>query len=537
MLKLNKFCISAIMTLIVYTIVLSFYYNKSQENAIEQAHLSTEDLLRNQHAIKTFFNDTHKTNIINIYEDNNISQEKFLPELYSCTYALKEINNYYNYLRNQEDLPPIEITFVSKNPSNIKNITNAKESMLLDKFNARTLNSYSEVLETKKGKYLYFAKPIEPLKISCLECHGKIENAPRILIDKYGQYNGFNYNVGDIKAFFKVLVPLEKYINDAQHLFFLIFSSTLIMLIGIFIILRLYVNKNTKETKKFQTVLDTLDELIIVKSNEKIHTVSKSFLKFFNIKSLKEFLKSNACTSDFMVKKNGYLDINFNDNIESIIDLISKTEKTKRIIMMKDSQGELHTLSIKIDKLETESNLYVIVLSDITVIQKKAELFKKRANIDSLTGAFTRQRFNELYNFEFSRSTRYFSPLSILFLDIDHFKEVNDNYGHDIGDEILKHFTQLISQNIREFDKLARWGGEEFILMLPQTNVNDAYRFAEKIRQIIETSHFDKIKKITCSIGVSMLKKGDDTESLIKRADIGVYKAKNSGRNKTIIEV
>lgn len=73
--------------------------------------------------------------------------------------------------------------------------------------------------------------------------------------------------------------------------------------------------------------------------------------------------------------------------------------------------------------------------------------------------------------------------------------------------------------------------------MLPQTNVNDAYRFAEKIRQIIETSHFDKIKKITCSIGVSMLKKGDDTESLIKRADIGVYKAKNSGRNKTIIEV
>jgi len=102
---------------------------------------------------------------------------------------------------------------------------------------------------------------------------------------------------------------------------------------------------------------------------------------------------------------------------------------------------------------------------------------------------------------------------------------------------VLKSFAKLIASNIREFDVFARWGGEEFILMLPQTNINDGYKLAEKIRTSIASYQFEKIGHLTCSIGLSMLNKGDTRKILIKRADNALYKAKTTGRNKTIIEI
>lgn len=204
---------------------------------------------------------------------------------------------------------------------------------------------------------------------------------------------------------------------------------------------------------------------------------------------------------------------------------------------MSNHDDKIYTFSIKIDKLEDDENLYVIAFSDITKLQQRVDKFEKRANIDSLTEIFSRQKFDQLYQLEFARSIRYFNSLTVLFVDIDHFKEVNDTYGHDIGDLTLKAFTQIISKNIREYDIFARWGGEEFILMLPQTNVNDGYKLAEKIRLAIQAHTFENVEKVTCSIGLSMLNKGDSHQKLIKRADTALYKAKNGGRNRTIIEI
>lgn len=128
-------------------------------------------------------------------------------------------------------------------------------------------------------------------------------------------------------------------------------------------------------------------------------------------------------------------------------------------------------------------------------------------------------------------------PLAMLIMDMDHFKQVNDTYGHDVGDEVLRQLAALIVQTIRSADLAARYGGEEFVILMPETDAARAYEGAERIRKIVETTPFKVSHDVgainkTISIGVSWLEQGDTPESLLKRADNALYQSKNSGRNK-----
>ena len=181
--------------------------------------------------------------------------------------------------------------------------------------------------------------------------------------------------------------------------------------------------------------------------------------------------------------------------------------------------------------------------------QKNAELkskqsqnikLEKMAFIDPLTGALNRRRFKELSELELERSIRYENNLSFLMLDIDHFKEINDTYGHAIGDEVLKHFASTCINMARNIDIIARVGGEEFIVMLPETNTDNAYIMAERFRKKISDSEIivdDNIIKYSVSIGISVLDLSEDTniDTILEKADKALYNAKNGGRNKTEI--
>ena len=118
--------------------------------------------------------------------------------------------------------------------------------------------------------------------------------------------------------------------------------------------------------------------------------------------------------------------------------------------------------------------------------------------------------------------------------DIDHFKKINDNYGHDIGDEILIELTDLVRKSIRNIDILARWGGEEFMIITPNTDINSTKLLAERLRKEISEKDFYKVDKLTCSFGVTSFKEKDDIDSIIKRVDKALYKAKNGGRNMVV---
>jgi diguanylate cyclase (GGDEF)-like protein len=128
--------------------------------------------------------------------------------------------------------------------------------------------------------------------------------------------------------------------------------------------------------------------------------------------------------------------------------------------------------------------------------------------------------------------TKNGSPVSFVLLDIDHFKEVNDTYGHNVGDEVLVNLTKLIQGKIRNSDSLVRWGGEEFVILCGETPIQNAQFLAEKLRVAIENTQLITQQRITCSFGISEMMPGEDPKRLFERADKALYASKEGGRNR-----
>ena len=161
---------------------------------------------------------------------------------------------------------------------------------------------------------------------------------------------------------------------------------------------------------------------------------------------------------------------------------------------------------------------------------------RKSAMLDNLTGCWNRVRIEEILQQEMARQRRYGHPAALLMLDLDNFKNINDQFGHLAGDEVLRSFGQLLRTNIRATDVPGRWGGEEFIVVLPASTFIDAAALAEKIRNHLEKLSFPFVDGITVSIGVAACRATDTVDEWIKRADMALYKAKISGRNQVKIE-
>ncbi len=168
-----------------------------------------------------------------------------------------------------------------------------------------------------------------------------------------------------------------------------------------------------------------------------------------------------------------------------------------------------------------------------TIVIAELRLFKQ-ATSDPLTGLHNRSRFHALSSHELLRSQRSREPVTVLLCDVDHFKRVNDQYGHEAGDKVLVHVTKILSENLRECDVLARWGGEEFLALMPNCRLETAQIVAERIRAAIESASLelgDAVIKVTVSQGVAEVKSTDDLQAAIARADSALYRSKNAGRN------
>lgn len=177
------------------------------------------------------------------------------------------------------------------------------------------------------------------------------------------------------------------------------------------------------------------------------------------------------------------------------------------------------------------SNYIAEIKSAYRKLQKSSLTLTKLATTDPLTGAFNRRHFEERAEVEVSLTLRHGAPLSLIIFDIDYFKKINDRFGHHGGDEVLVRLTELTLQNLRSSDVLARWGGEEFIILLPQCDAEEAQKVAEKLRLSIAEQVFGQVGNITCSFGVAEVSPGDLLDSWVNRADQALYQAKNSGRN------
>jgi len=172
------------------------------------------------------------------------------------------------------------------------------------------------------------------------------------------------------------------------------------------------------------------------------------------------------------------------------------------------------------------------ILIDITERKRMEEELQRLSVTDNLTQAYNRTKYREVIKIEIERTKRSVSPLSVAMFDIDHFKKVNDTYGHAVGDYVLKTLSQIAKGNIREIDYLIRWGGEEFLVIALDTELKGAEVMAEKIRHAIENYSFNKVGRVTVSFGVTQLKQDDTGDSFLKRADDAMYQAKEKGRNR-----
>lgn len=168
------------------------------------------------------------------------------------------------------------------------------------------------------------------------------------------------------------------------------------------------------------------------------------------------------------------------------------------------------------------------------ILQQKNRHLATLATKDALTDIHNRHMFTELFAKEMSIMKRQKCPLSLMIIDLDHFKRINDTYGHNIGDHVLKAFSREISASVREADLFARWGGEEFVLLLRDASCAQAHGVGEKLRTAIERKRFEEVGHITCSIGITEVRPDDTLESAVERADNALYAAKNNGRNQTV---
>ncbi|OHE10979.1 MAG: hypothetical protein A2513_01425 [Sulfurimonas sp. RIFOXYD12_FULL_33_39] len=284
-----------------------------------------------------------------------------------------------------------------------------------------------------------------------------------------------------------------------------------------------------KTNEKMKRYLDVIDKYVITSSTDLdgiITEVSEAFCKISGYKKAELIGKKHDILRHPATENSFY---------EELWETITKGKIWHGEIKNLKKDGSYYWVDAivsptfnKEDKIEGYSS----IRQDITD-RKRAQ---KLSITDPLTKIYNRIHLEESFKEELNRAKRYKTNFSVILLDIDHFKEVNDTYGHDIGDEVLIDIAKILKQNIRATDILGRWGGEEFLIILPQTDILETGLLAEKLRMAIENNTFDKIGKKTCSFGVSEFKESDESsKNIVKRADNALYKAKDLGRNRVVI--
>lgn len=424
------------------------------------------------------------------------------------------------------------ITHFNSIASNLKE-SNIESVIIVDK-------EYNEQLKYPFTKLFiddYYVANISAPKE--LQDYLKVHNVKNYFNNSYKVENGYLIVSYELKNEFSKKASyfiMFKKISDLQSIdlefftfkwitVFVLISLTLLFSISIILLV-----KNRIQKKYYKNILDTASNIVIVTDSEEMIDSNKAFFRYFhNYQSVDEFLKEYKCICDLFVKENGYLqpEVEGLNWIHYILKNPNITHKAKINYL-----GRSYYFSVTAALISKNTDHYSVVLTDIT---KEEEYQKELLDLsikDSLTGVYNRHYFDQKIAEEISRVTRYKYPLSLIMLDVDFFKRVNDEHGHSVGDIVLVEYAKFISAKLRKTDTFCRTGGEEFMIILPYTAIKEAENIAQKLCNEIE--NYKKILPITMSFGVTQYNKDDTVKSLLKRVDEALYKAKAAGRNRVV---
>ncbi|WP_304546436.1 sensor domain-containing diguanylate cyclase [Sulfurimonas microaerophilic] len=316
-----------------------------------------------------------------------------------------------------------------------------------------------------------------------------------------------------------------------------IFTSLAITIIGYLIIMKILkvsvltpLQKSYKRAKGFEEIIkNSLNEIYIFDPQTlKFSYVNSSAIENSGY-SCEEFLEMTPL--DIKPKFDA-------DLFAQIIKPLLKKELEQIYFETKHRRkdGTLYDVEIQLQLMHIgKSDKFVAFIQDITKRNKaikEKEKFYNIATHDYLTKIYNRQMFDDLYKREFNSYRRYKTPMSLILFDIDNFKKINDTFGHDVGDTVLKKLVKLVEKNVRESDIFARWGGEEFVILMRRTTLDVAYEKAEHICKTIAEHKIEGVGQVTCSFGVAAPSDEKHPMSIFKDADLALYKAKENGKNR-----
>jgi diguanylate cyclase (GGDEF)-like protein len=310
-----------------------------------------------------------------------------------------------------------------------------------------------------------------------------------------------------------------------QYYLLLLVVATLFFwfLIGVY-----YSKKYNKFIKLF---LDLNTNITVLYEDDELTFINSAGLNFFSLDSVDEFNKTYAnlgqlflpcgnCVDKYTYGKN-WLNV-FKDNREYLkVKLFSKQDNMD------------YYFNINISKMKKNNN-YLLSFNDITKLESEKVTITKQAEYDALTKVYNRVKFNEVLEGMIYRANRYDFKFSIVLLDIDHFKAINDNHGHNVGDKVLIELARLINMSLRDSDVFARWGGEEFVIIAEETNSKEIFLLASRLQKVVSEYQFKNVGRVTCSFGVTEFKVGDTQALLFERVDEALYEAKDNGRNQVV---
>lgn len=373
----------------------------------------------------------------------------------------------------------------------------------------------------------------------------KYKNINRAIKDDFPQglntQGIYRYSLEDIlKNNEQAVMILKTKRNYQKELLNEKFNTAIIVLaltVVLSLLMALFVSKiPMKLQEKLLKAYEKLDEFTSILNKYVITVKTKPDSTIIEVSDA--FEKASGYSKDELIGKSISM-IKHPEQDRKIIKDLWKNILNKRVwvgnIKNKKKSGEEYwleqTIIPKLDEDKKNIDSFLSISADITA---KMEL-EKMASIDKLTDIYNRRMIDQFLQVEIEIASRHNEELSLMIIDIDHFKHVNDNYGHLVGDMVLSQLSKIISDNLRNSDIFGRYGGEEFLIICPKTNKDGAFILAEKLRIIVNDFTFDEVGHKTVSIGIAEFQTDDTIETLFKKADEALYEAKNSGRNRVCV--
>lgn len=388
-----------------YGVLLLVFHQQTEKFAIEEAEKHIENALLTHRTIHSYVEDVQKPEIYRLKSEGKLYDEYFSPKVLSFTFIARGIKDFLNEERIKAGVPAVYFKLAAPNPRNPINTADAIENALLERMNQGEFEEYKKIHQQEDGPFLYYAMSINANKASCIRCHGSPEDAPKELVERYGEDTGYYEKEGEIRALISIRVPLSQQLQDAHAIFLWLSATTLVVFTIIFLI----------------------------------------FWYFFR----------------------------------------------------------------RMDHL---------------------------SSTDVLTGLNNRLKFSEEIQRAIDTAKRYAHAMSVIMIDLDHFKKINDTQGHAFGDNVLVRVAHILKQRVRGPDVSARWGGEEFVVACPHTDLEGTRQLAEFLRQAIVVDKLKDGSVLSASFGVAQLQPDDTLETLMERADAALYKSKRDGRNRVTTE-